>query len=91
MTANPETRAYLATLDAYWADAELGLNDGKHMPLPASRDVAMEVAALCSKAVAGLLDFKKTGTFPTSTEPSPASQLEASAIIDAVHEHKDRQ
>ena len=86
MTANPETATYLAELESYWADAELGVNDGEHMPKPPNPEVAAEVAALCSKAIAGLLDFKKTGIMPGfHTDPSPESQLEASALIDAVH------
>ena len=46
----------------------------------------LEVAAICAKAIGQLLDFKKTGLMPGfHTDPSPESQLEASALIDAVH------
>ena len=88
MTGSPVTLAYLRQMEAYWADAELGLNDGSiaGQPKPPSSDVAIEVAAICAKAIGQLLDFKKTGIMPGfHTDPSPESQLEASALIDAVH------
>ena len=59
-----------------------GENDGQHMPKPQNRDVAWEVATLCSKSIAALLDCQKAGKLPDDWEPSPESQLEASAIID---------
>ena len=91
MSDNPETRAYLANLEAYWAEAQLGLNDGKHMPRPPNAEVAMEVAAICAKAIGQILDFKKTGVLPDlDTPPSPESQLEASALIDSVHEQRSQ-
>ena len=67
--------------------AERGENDGEHPPKPPNADVAWEAATLCSKAIGQLLDFNKTGVITDfSADPSPESQLEASALIDAVHE-----
>ena len=59
-----------------------GENDGPHMPKPQNSDEAGEVATLCSKSIAALLDCQKAGKLPDDWEPSPESQLEASAIID---------
>ena len=82
MTGDPETRAYLVGLEAYWAAAERGENDGKNQPKPPNADVAWEVASLCAKSIAALLDYKKTGKLPDfDWGPSTAAQLEAAAMI----------
>jgi hypothetical protein len=88
MTDNPETRAYLVSLEAYWAGAERGKNDAsaKNQPKPPNADVACEVAVLCSKSIAALLDYQKTDKLRADWEPSPESQLEAAAIIQRQQE-----
>ena len=66
MTDNLETRAYLVSLEAYWAGAERGKDDGsaKNQPKPLNADAAWEVAEPCSESIAALLDYQKTGKLP---------------------------
>ena len=41
---------------------------------------------LCSKSIAALLDYLKTGKLSADWEPSPESQLEGAAIIQRQQE-----
>ena len=82
MTDNPETRAYLVSLEAYWPGAERGENNGKNPPHAAARDVAWEGARVRAKSIAALFDYQRTGVLPDiDVGPSQESQLEAAALI----------
>ena len=49
-------------------------------------DVVWEVAAVCAKSVATLLNYKKTGKLPGNMERSVESRLEAGEIIQQQQE-----
>ena len=49
-------------------------------------DVAWEVANLCAKSIAALLDYRRTGNLPEGWEPSAEALLEAAAIIQRQQE-----
>ena len=42
MTVKDDTSAFLNALQAHWAAAERGENDGQHQPTPPNPDVAWE-------------------------------------------------
>ena len=48
--------------------------------------MAWEVAAVCAKSIATLLDYKKTGKLPGNMERSVESRLEAAEIIQQQQE-----
>ncbi len=60
----------LQSLEAYYAAAERDGTDFSNPPKPPNADVAWEVATLCAKTIATLLDYKKTGKLPENWEPS---------------------
>ena len=49
-------------------------------------DVVWEVAAVCAKSIATLLNYKKTGKLPGNMERSVESRLEAAEIIQQQQE-----
>ncbi len=76
-----DTRTYLQSLEAYYSAAEHDGTDFSNPPKPPNADVAWEVATLCAKTIATLLDYKKTDKLPENWEPSAESQPEAADII----------
>ena len=65
-----DTRTYLQSLEAYYSAAEHDGTDFSNPPKPPNADLAWEVATLCAKTIATLLDYKKTGKLPENWEPS---------------------
>ena len=81
-----DTGTYLQSLEADYAAAQHDGPDFSNPPKPPNADVAWEVATLCAKTIATLLDYKKTGKLPENWEPSAESQLDAADIIQKQQE-----
>jgi hypothetical protein len=84
MTDNQEIRAYLVSLEAYWAGAERGRNGGsaKNQPKPPNADAAWEVANLCANPLRYALITRRSATSPTTGSRRPRSSASRRKTFD---------